>query len=77
MPVIAPLTFIHDRQPVVLDPACRWQRLDPGISDRELVRKVAKRLEPDLLTAYPVSTRVNRPANDDPSLIERVEGQGR
>ena len=76
-PVSPAFAFIHDRQPVVLDPACRWQWLDPGISDRELVRKVAKRLEPDLLTAYPVSTRVNRPANDDPSLIERVEGQGR
>ena len=26
------------------------------------------------LSAYRVSTRVNRPANDDPSLIEEVEG---
>jgi putative SOS response-associated peptidase YedK len=24
--------------------------------------------------AYPVSTRVNRPANNDPALIEPVEG---
>ena len=27
-------------------------------------------MDPDRLIAYPVSTRVNRPANDDPGLIE-------
>ena len=62
--------FIHDRQPVVLGPECRWQWLDPKLSDRETIRKVARRLNPDRLIAYPVSTLVNRPANDDEGLIE-------
>ena len=59
---------------MVLDPECRWQWLDPELSDRETIRKVARRLNPDRLTAYSVSTRVNRPENDGPALIEAVEG---
>jgi len=66
--------FIHDRQPVVIDPECRWQWLDPELSDREKIRKVARRQDPDRLKAYPVSARVNRPANDDPGLTEEVGG---
>ncbi len=73
-PVSPPFAFIHDRQPVVLDPDCRCQWLDPELSDREKIRKVAQRLDLDRLIAYPVSTRVNGPANDDRSLIEEVEG---
>ena len=69
-PVSPAFAFIHDRQPVVLDPECRWQWLDPELSDRDAIRKVARRLDPDRLVAYSVSTRVNRPANDDPGLIE-------
>ncbi len=69
-PVSPAFAFIHDRQPVVLDAECRWQWLDPELSDREAIRKVARQLNPDRLMAYPVSSRVNRPANDDPGLIE-------
>jgi len=73
-PVSPAFAFIHDRQPVVLDPECRRQWLDPELSDRETVRNVARRLDPNRLTAHPVSTRVNRPSNDNPELIEEVEG---
>jgi putative SOS response-associated peptidase YedK len=73
-PVSPEFAFIHERQPVVLDPGCRWQWLDPGLSDRETIRRVARRLDPKRLIAYPVATKVNRPENDEPSLIEAVEG---
>jgi putative SOS response-associated peptidase YedK len=33
-PVSPTFAFIHDRQPVVLDPECRWKWLDPETSDR-------------------------------------------
>jgi putative SOS response-associated peptidase YedK len=69
-PVSPGFAFIHDRQPVVLDPECRWQWLDPVITDREGIRAVARRLNPDRLAAYPVSARVSRPTNDDAALIE-------
>jgi len=75
-PVSPDFAFIHDRQPVVLDAECRWQWLDPKLSDRETIRKVARRLDPARLIAYPVSTRVNRPANDDPGLIEPESDAG-
>ena len=73
-PVSPAFAFIHDRQPVVLDPGCRWQGLDPELSDRETIRKGAGRLDPERLIAYPASPRVNRPANDHPVLIEKAEG---
>jgi putative SOS response-associated peptidase YedK len=47
--------------------------LDPELSDRDTIRKVARRLDPGRLTAHRVFTKVNRPANDDPSLIEPVD----
>ncbi len=58
---------IHNRMPVILDPADydRWL-------DVELIG-VAELLRPcpaDWLEAYPVSQRVNRPQNDDASLAE-------
>jgi putative SOS response-associated peptidase YedK len=72
-PVSPAFAFIHDRQPVVLDPERRWQWLDPELSERDTIRKVARRLDPERLIAYPVSTRVNRPANDDPGLLEPID----
>jgi putative SOS response-associated peptidase YedK len=61
---------IHDRTPVILDPADYDLWLDPDVQD-------AKRLEPllvpytsEALAAWPVSTRVNNPKVDDPKCIE-------
>lgn len=57
---------IHDRMPVILAPADyeRWLSDEPD--PRELLRPHPS--EP--MTLWPVSTRVNSPKNDDPSLIE-------
>ena len=73
-PASPAFAFIHDRQPVVLDPERRWQWLDPTVSDRETIRRIARRLNPERLIACPVSTRVNRPANDGPELLEPITG---
>jgi putative SOS response-associated peptidase YedK len=61
---------IHDRMPVILDPGDYDLWLDPDVQD-------AKRLEPllvpyksEAMTAYPVSTRANSPANNDATRIE-------
>lgn len=75
-PVSPAFAFIHDRQPVALDPECRWPWLDPGLSDRETLRKVARRLDPNRLIAVPVSSRVNRPENDDATLLEPITDAG-
>ena len=68
---------IHNRMPVILDESdfARWLDRETKAAD------VADLLQPaadDWLDAYPVSTRVNKPANDDPQLIEplRDESEG-
>jgi putative SOS response-associated peptidase YedK len=61
---------IHDRMPVILDPADYALWLDPA---RQLTAEVRKLLRPfpaTAMTAYPVSTRVNNPAFDDPACLD-------
>src|SRR5262249_60912545 len=62
------VTEIHDRMPVILARAdyARWlgEELDP----RDLMRPFPTHL----MRMRPVATRVNRPDNNDPSLIEPV-----
>jgi len=60
---------IHNRMPLILAPAdyARWlsDELDPG----DLMRPFPA--EP--MRMWPISTRVNKPENDDPSLVEPIE----
>lgn len=72
-PAAKTLSFIHDRQPVVLDPECRRAWLDTEMTEREAIKGAARPLDPARLQAYPVSTRVNRPVNDDETLTQPVE----
>lgn len=71
-PASEPLKHIHDRQPVVLDPGCLRDWLNPEITDREQVRSLTRRLDPGLLQAMPVSAEVNNPRHDSPALIKAV-----
>ena len=71
-PASPPLAKIHPRQPLVLDPECRWAWLDPGITDRVAIKAAAHRLAPGRLRAWAVSSRVNRATVDDASLLEPV-----
>jgi putative SOS response-associated peptidase YedK len=61
---------IHDRMPVILDPAdyAAWLEAEP-----EAVPTLQDLLKPypaEAMTAYPVDLRVNNVRNDDPTLIE-------
>lgn len=61
---------MHERMPVILDPAHYAAWLDPenaGAVD------LLHALPPDRLRAWPVSTRVNDVRNDDAALIEPVD----
>lgn len=62
------LADYHDRMPVLLDPDGARAWLESP--DEELLTPAS----PDDLRVYPVSSRVNSPANDDPGLVEPVEG---
>lgn len=60
----------HDRMPVILAPDNFNAWLDPALHDEHAVVPLLVPFSPDLMTAYPVSTLVNSPANDDPKCIE-------
>ncbi len=59
---------IHDRMPVILRPADydRWLGTEPD--PRDLLRPFPA----EVMRMWPISTRVNSPRNDDPSLLEPV-----
>jgi putative SOS response-associated peptidase YedK len=59
---------IHHRMPAILDPATydRWLGSEPD--PRELLFSYP----PAPMTMWPISSRVNSPNNDDPSLLDRA-----
>jgi putative SOS response-associated peptidase YedK len=67
------LKAIHDRMPVIIPP----EQFDLWLGDRDEDTKAATALikpaPDDLLEAIPVSSGVNRVANDNPELMERAE----
>ncbi len=58
---------IHDRMPVIISPETYARWLDPA---NESVFELLVPYPAEEMVAYPVSTRVNTPKNDDPALIE-------
>ena len=57
---------IHDRMPVILPGSAYERWLDDDADPGDLLRPYAA----EAMTAWPVSTRVNSPRNDDSSLLE-------
>jgi putative SOS response-associated peptidase YedK len=63
---------IHERMPVILllDSYDRW--LDPNESDRKLLQDLLQPCASEVLKAFPISSTVNNPANDNPDCIVPV-----
>ena len=59
---------LHDRMPVILDPADYDAWLTGG--DQAALQKMLQPFPAQLMTAYPVSTKVNSVKNDTPDVIE-------
>jgi putative SOS response-associated peptidase YedK len=61
---------IHNRMPAILERAGydRWLGCEPDPRDL-LISYPSERM-----TMWPISTRINKPENDDPSLLDRVTG---
>ena len=58
---------VHDRMPVILRPESYERWLDISGSDpADLLSPYAS----DAMRAYPISTRVNSPKNDDAAVVE-------
>ncbi|MBS8239522.1 SOS response-associated peptidase [Marinobacter lipolyticus] len=71
-PASEPLKHIHDRQPVVLEPDCLRDWLNPALTERPGIRAATHRLDATHLQAYVVSDQVNNPRHDSAELIRRV-----
>ena len=68
------LRHLHDRMPVILDPADHDLWLDPANDDPEALAAAIDRARADFATRR-VDRRVNRPENDGPELLrERPPG---
>ncbi|MFG0283953.1 MAG: SOS response-associated peptidase [Phycisphaerales bacterium JB039] len=66
------LAPIHHRMPVFLEGAARDRWLDPS-ADPDALRGILAAAPDDLLETTEVSRRINRPENDDPTLLDPVE----
>jgi putative SOS response-associated peptidase YedK len=66
----AALSELHDRMPVILAPGDYALWLDPNVSEPGQLQHLLAPCGDDELLAEPVSTHVNRVANDDPRCIE-------
>ncbi len=60
---------IHDRMPVILHPRDYAKWLDAAPQTPENLQPLIKPFNADAMSAYPVSTLVNKPANDMPELV--------
>jgi len=72
MPASTEVAPIHERMPVVIGEADRGAWLERE-TDGETALALLRRRPAPHLAIRPVSTRVNRPAEDGAALIERVE----
>jgi len=62
------LAQIHDRMPAILGKADYDRRLGDESDPRDLLRPFPS----ELMRMWPISTRVNKPENDDPSILEPI-----
>jgi putative SOS response-associated peptidase YedK len=68
----ADMDGIHDRMPVVLDPATFDLWLDPANEDSEELRALLRPPPAGTVVHQPVGARVGNVRNNDPTLIEAV-----
>jgi putative SOS response-associated peptidase YedK len=64
---------VHDRMPVILDPDSYDLWLDPCMTKVEAVSDLLRPFDARLMRCYPISTRINRVANDDAECSRPVE----
>lgn len=64
------LKLIHDRMPVIIPPEAFDLWLNTDAVDAATASALITPAPQNVLEAYPISTDVNRTANDDPKLLE-------
>ena len=61
---------IHHRMPVILPPENYGAWLGPDFEEKEALTALLRPYPSDEMEAYAVSRRVNKPSNNDPSVVE-------
>ncbi len=61
---------IHDRMPVILSPDDYELWLDPEFEGKEKLQSLLRPYPADEMTAYPVSTVVNSPKNENAACVD-------
>ena len=61
---------IHHRMPVVLHPENYGVWLDPDFDEKDPLKDFLKPFPSEEMEAYMVSRRVNKPSNNEPSVVE-------
>jgi putative SOS response-associated peptidase YedK len=64
---------VHDRMPVILDPASYDLWLDPGMTNVSAASELLKPYDARAMRCYPISTRINHVVNDDEDCSAPVE----
>jgi putative SOS response-associated peptidase YedK len=64
------MSEIHHRMPVILPPDDYDMWLDPDFDEKEPLTSLLKPYSSDKMEAYIVSRRVNKPSNNEPSVVE-------
>lgn len=66
------LKDIHERMPVILNPEAEKNWLDRNITDTHVLNSLLNPLSEHLMETYEVSSLVNSPRNNSPSLIQPI-----
>jgi putative SOS response-associated peptidase YedK len=64
------MNAIHHRMPVVLHPENYGVWLDPDFDEKDSLKDLLKPFPSEEMEAYMVSRRVNKPSNNEPSVVE-------
>ncbi|HEY9650407.1 MAG TPA: SOS response-associated peptidase [Coleofasciculaceae cyanobacterium] len=64
---------IHNRMPVILESKDYELWLNPEVKQSELLQPLLRPYPTQEMTAYPVSTLVNKPSHDSADCIQRVD----
>ena len=73
MPANQVMKPIHERMPAIIAPADYDLWLDPGVTEKKQIMKCLSGAPSSRLTAYPVSTLVNSPKNEDERCIQPAD----
>lgn len=66
--------LVHDRMPVILDPADYALWIDPGVTEPGVLEPLLRPRPAEGMRAYPVSRKVNRSDYDGPDAIQGIGG---